>query len=56
MTGGGAGIGAAIAKKSAKEGAAVVVAGFPEDPVQAVVDEMKSAGGRATAFEGYLAS
>ncbi|MFD1871394.1 SDR family NAD(P)-dependent oxidoreductase [Hymenobacter bucti] len=56
VTGGGSGIGEAIAKKFAKEGAAVVVAGLPEDPVQAVVDEITAAGGRATAFEGDLAS
>jgi NAD(P)-dependent dehydrogenase (short-subunit alcohol dehydrogenase family) len=56
VTGGGAGIGEAIAKKFAKEGAAVVVAGFPEDPVQAVVAEITAAGGKATAFEGDLSS
>lgn len=56
VTGGGAGIGEAIAKKFAKEGAAVIVAGFPEDPVQAVADEIKAAGGRAVAFEGDLSS
>ena len=56
VTGGGAGIGEAIAKKFAKEGASVVVAGFPEDPVQDVVDEITQAGGRATAFEGDLSS
>ncbi|MGI4833991.1 MAG: SDR family NAD(P)-dependent oxidoreductase [Janthinobacterium lividum] len=56
VTGGGAGIGEAIAKRFAQEGAAVVVAGFPEDPVQAVVDEIKASGGRATAFEGDLSS
>ena len=56
VTGGGTGIGEAITKKFAKEGAAVVVAGFPEDPVQAVVDEIKAVGGKATAFEGDLSS
>lgn len=56
VTGGGAGIGEAIAKKFAKEGAAVVVAGFPEDPVQAVADEITASGGRAVAFEGDLSS
>lgn len=56
VTGGGAGIGEAIAKKFAKEGAAVVVAGLPDDPVQAVADEITAAGGRATAFEGDLSS
>jgi NAD(P)-dependent dehydrogenase (short-subunit alcohol dehydrogenase family) len=56
VTGGGSGIGEAIAKKFAKEGAAVVVAGLPQDPVQAVVDEITATGGRATAFEGDLSS
>jgi NAD(P)-dependent dehydrogenase (short-subunit alcohol dehydrogenase family) len=56
VTGGGSGIGEAIAKKFAKEGAAVVVAGLPEDPVQAVVKEITEAGGRATAFEGDISS
>lgn len=56
VTGGGAGIGEAIAKKFAREGAAVVVAGFSQDPVQAVVDEIRAAGGRATGFEGDLSS
>ena len=54
VTGGGAGIGEAIAKKFAREGAQVVVAGFPEDPVQAVVDEITAAGGRAVAFTGDI--
>jgi NAD(P)-dependent dehydrogenase (short-subunit alcohol dehydrogenase family) len=56
VTGGGTGIGEAIAKKFAKEGAAVVVAGFPEDPVRAVADEITASGGKAVAFEGDLAS
>lgn len=56
VTGGGAGIGEAIAKKFAVEGAAVLVAGLPEDPVQAVVEEITKAGGRAAAFEGDLSS
>lgn len=56
VTGGGTGIGEAVAKKFAREGAAVVVAGFPEDPVQAVADEITQSGGRAVAFEGDVAS
>lgn len=52
VTGGGAGIGEAISKKFAKEGAAVVVCGLPEDPVQQVADEISKAGGRAVAYTG----
>ena len=54
VTGGGAGIGEAICKKFANEGASVVVAGFPDDPVDAVVKEIKKAKGSAIAFEGDL--
>lgn len=56
VTGGGAGIGEAISKKFAREGAAVVVAGLPDDPVREVVDEIVEAGGRAVGFLGDLAS
>lgn len=56
VTGGGAGIGEAICKRFAKEGAAVVVAGFAEDPVHAVTDEILAAGGRAYGFTGDLSS
>ena len=41
VTGGGSGIGEAICKKFAREGARVVVAGFPEDPVEEVVKEIE---------------
>ncbi|AYA39000.1 SDR family oxidoreductase [Hymenobacter oligotrophus] len=54
VTGGGAGIGEAICKKFANEGAAVVVCGFPEDPVQEVAQEIVKAGGRAVAFAGDI--
>lgn len=54
VTGGGAGIGEAIAKKFALEGASVVVAGFPDDPLDAVVKEIKKTKGTAVAFEGDL--
>lgn len=54
VTGGGTGIGEAICKKFALEGASVVVAGFPDDPVDAVAREIKKAKGTAIAFEGDL--
>ncbi len=54
VTGGGTGIGEAICKKFAKEGASVVVAGFPDDPVDAVAKEIKKAKGVAVSFEGDL--
>lgn len=54
VTGGGAGIGEAISKKFAQEGATVVVAGLPNDPVRDVADEIVKSGGRAVAFEGDL--
>ncbi|GAB2951078.1 glucose 1-dehydrogenase [Hymenobacter coalescens] len=54
VTGGGAGIGEAISKKFAREGAAVVVCGFPEDPVEEVVAEIQQAGGRALAYTGDI--
>jgi len=50
VTGGGTGIGEAICKKFAREGARVVVSGFPEDPVHDVVREIMKEGGDATPF------
>ena len=50
VTGGATGIGEAISKKFAKEGAKVVVNGFPEDPVEDVVREIVKDGGEAAPF------
>ncbi|EJF09310.1 SDR family NAD(P)-dependent oxidoreductase [Pontibacter sp. BAB1700] len=54
VTGGGTGIGEAICKKFAQEGARVVVAGFPEDPVEDVVKEIQKEGGEAIAYNGDI--
>ena len=54
VTGGATGIGEAIARKFAREGARVVVAGLPDDPVQDVVDGITKAGGQAIAHHGDL--
>lgn len=50
VTGGATGIGEAISKKFALEGAKVVVNGYPEDPVQNVVNDIRNMGGEASAF------
>jgi NAD(P)-dependent dehydrogenase (short-subunit alcohol dehydrogenase family) len=50
VTGGATGIGEAISKKFAREGARVIVSGFPEDPVHDVVREIMQEGGDATPF------
>ncbi|GAB3198701.1 NAD(P)-dependent dehydrogenase (short-subunit alcohol dehydrogenase family) [Pontibacter aydingkolensis] len=54
VTGGGSGIGEAICKKFAQEGASVVVAGFPEDPVEKVVKEIQKEGEVALGYTGDL--
>lgn len=54
VTGGATGIGEAICKKFAEEGARVLVVGFPEDPVDAVVSEITGNNGQAIAFKGDI--
>ncbi|TPE44756.1 SDR family NAD(P)-dependent oxidoreductase [Pontibacter mangrovi] len=54
VTGGGSGIGEAVCKKFAQEGAKVIVAGFPEDPVEEVAQEIQEEGGTATPYTGDL--
>lgn len=47
VTGGATGIGEAISKKFAREGARVLVAGLEADPVEKVVQEIRANGGEA---------
>lgn len=54
VTGGGAGIGEAICKKFALNGAKVVVCGFPDDPVDDVAKEIAAKGGTAIVYKGDI--
>ncbi len=49
ITGGGSGVGAAIARRLARDGASVVLAGRRREPLDAVVAELEAAGATATA-------
>ena len=52
VTGGGTGIGEAICRKFASDGAKVVVNGLPDDPIDDVVADIVKDGGEAFAFAG----
>ena len=54
VTGAGTGIGEAISYKFAREGAKLVLAGFPSDPVQDVAAAIVTDGGAATTHLGDL--
>src|SRR3954464_6164318 len=51
VTGGGRGIGAAIAKRLAELGASVAVCGRTAKPLQQTVEDISAAGGKAVAME-----
>ena len=51
VTGGGSGIGAAAGKLLAREGAKVVLISRTKEELEAVVDDIKGAGGEASALE-----
>jgi NAD(P)-dependent dehydrogenase (short-subunit alcohol dehydrogenase family) len=55
VTGGGRGIGRAIARKFAREGASVVIAARSDSEIQGVVAEIVGKGGRAAAVQADLA-
>ncbi len=54
VTGAGTGIGEAIAKKFAYEGAQVLLAGLPEDPLDDVARDIQQRGGQSAVFRGDL--
>jgi NAD(P)-dependent dehydrogenase (short-subunit alcohol dehydrogenase family) len=55
VTGGGTGIGEAICRKFAREGARIVVNGLPGDPIEDVIGDIIADGGEAVAFAGDVA-
>lgn len=55
VTGSGRGIGAGIARKFAKAGAAVVVTGRTSEEINSVTDEIRDSGGKAVAIQCDLA-
>ena len=56
ITGGATGIGEAISKKFAAEGASVMVVGMPQDPVKDVINDIKKAKGKAIGFTADISS
>ena len=55
VTGGGSGIGEAIAKRLARDGATVIVADIADGPAHETVQLVTEAGGKARAFVGDVA-
>ncbi|MCY2686819.1 SDR family NAD(P)-dependent oxidoreductase [Salinimicrobium sp. TH3] len=56
VTGGATGIGEAISKKFAAEGASVLVVGMPQDPVKDVISDLKKSKAKAIGFSADISS
>jgi NAD(P)-dependent dehydrogenase (short-subunit alcohol dehydrogenase family) len=56
VTGGGTGIGEAICRQFARDGASVIVNGLPNDPIDDVVAAIEADRGRAVAFAGDVSN
>jgi NAD(P)-dependent dehydrogenase (short-subunit alcohol dehydrogenase family) len=56
VTGGATGIGEAISKKFAAEGASVLVVGMPQDPVKDVINDLKESKAKAIGFSADISS
>jgi NAD(P)-dependent dehydrogenase (short-subunit alcohol dehydrogenase family) len=54
VTGGATGIGEAISKKFAREGASLMLAGTPKDPVEKICNYINQQDGKAIPFQGDL--
>ncbi len=56
VTGGATGIGEAISKKFAAEGASILVVGMPQDPVKDVISDLKKSKAKAIGFSADISS
>jgi len=56
VTGGGTGIGEAICRKFAREGAKVLVSGLPDDPIDDVASAIRDEGGDAASFAADISN
>ena len=56
VSGGGSGIGAATAQRMAREGATVVICGRRQEPLDAVVKQIRAAGGKAEAVQADVSN